>query len=275
MSWRPEGVAARHYVRGRPDVGDVVALERRAWEVTHVSDVDLTPEEQEALKGYTTPYSDRLLPYRVSLRRLHGAPHAAENSRGDVAFRVPALAYGQLPRYRDGRVPLCSCHGHPWPCLEADQQRQAEKELKAAEKILALLPGTCPGCGEVVTSRQKSITFGGPNVRNPLAEGPTFHLRRKCYSAAAEYENTWAVAEPGRKRSLLTLSCEGSLIVHGDGTAECYGAVDSDCPTVYARHRGLMACYLQSHGCGRQCSRHGHPGTRLAGRPDDPRAVTR
>jgi hypothetical protein len=195
----------------------------------------------------------------------------ARNSRDEIGLRIP-IGW-PLPTYPNGRVPLCSCHGHPWPCLESEQQAQAAKEIAAAEKVLNLMPGCCPACSEVVTSRQRSITFGGPNVRNPLAEGPTYHLRRQCWSAAAAYEEKWVVDEPDRKRSLLTLACEGTVIVHGDGTGECFGAGDSDCPSVYARHRGAMACYFQTHGCPRECGTHTH-GCSPAGRPADPRAVT-
>jgi hypothetical protein len=261
--------------RGRPKVGAVVAYARRAWEVRHVSDTDPSDDEEVRLARYVQPYRDEMQPYQITLRRLHGAKHERENSAGDIGLRVRAAAYHPFPEYPNGRVPLCSCHSHPWPCLEADQQKQAAKELREAEREMSLLPGCCPACQEPVTSRQRSITFGGPNVRNPLAEGPTFHLRSKCYGSAGRYEEAWVNAEPGRARSLLTLACAGTVIVHGDGTAECFGADNSDCPSVYAKHRCYSACYLQSHGCGRGCASAGHPGTRLAGRPADPRAVTR
>jgi hypothetical protein len=272
--WHPEGTGGSYYRSGRrPEVGQVVAYDRRAWEVMHVSVADPEPDEAERLDAYVPAWRERMRPYRVSLRRVHGAKHERENSVGDIALRVRVGGWS-FPTYANSRVPLCSCHGEPWPCLEADQQAQAEKELKRAEKVLSLLPGFCPACEEPVTRRQQAITFGGPNVRNPLAEGPTFHLRRKCYRAAADYEELWVADEPGRVRSLLTLRCAGTVIVHGDGSAECYGADDSDCPSVYAQHRCYAACYAQSHGCGRGCSRHGHPGTRIAGRPTNPRSVT-
>lgn len=271
-NWRPEGVA-REYGRRRPTVGDLVAYDYRAWEVAHVKMRDFEDDDQARATGYRPQHYDEMRPYSVSLRRIHGERHEHENSRQEIGLRVRAFTYGGFDRYADGRVPLCSCHGHPWPCRDSDQQAQAEKEIKAAEKELRLLPGCCPACEEPVTSRQKAITFGGPNVRNPLAEGPTFHLRRKCQHAAAKYEDAWVAAEPGRQRSLLTLTCAGTVIVHGDGTAECFGADESDCPSVFARHRGYSACYIQSHGCGRGCSPVGHPGTRIAERPADPRAV--
>lgn len=272
--WRPLGVDNRSlYGSGRrPNAGDVVGWEHRAWEVMHVIDAEPTPEEAERLAQYRDGWRDRMRPYRVTLRRLHGAEHERENKFRDVALRVRVGGWS-FPTYPHGRVPLCSCHSEPWPCIESEQQEQAEKELRKAEKIMKLLPGCCPACEEPVTSRQQAITFGGPNVRNPLAEGPTFHLRRKCYSEAARYEELWVAAEPGRARSLLTLRCEGTVIVHGDGSAECFGAEESSCPSVYASHRGYMACYVQTHGCGRGCSTAGHPGTRIAGRPTNPRAV--
>lgn len=271
-AWHPAGVA-REYGRRRPAVGDLVAYDHRAWEVTHVKLRDFDGDDQERADGYRPQYRDEMRPYSVSLRRIHGERHESENSRQEIGLRIRAFVYGGFDRYENGRVPLCSCHGHPWPCAESDHQRQAEKEIKAAEKELRLIPGCCPACEEPVTSRQKSITFGGPNVRNPLAEGPTFHLRHKCRGGAARYEELWVIAEDGRQRSLLTLACAGSVIVHGDGSGECFGAADSDCPSIYARHRYHSACYIQSHGCGRGCSSTDHPGTHLAGYPSDPRAV--
>lgn len=273
-TWHPEGVA-REYGRRRPAVGDLVAYDYRAWEVMDVTVRDFADGDQEHASGYRPQYRDEMRPYSVTLRRVHGAHHDRENSRQEIGLGIRAFTYGGFDRYQNGRVPLCSCHNQPWPCLEADQQTQAEKELKAAERELRVLPGCCPACEEPVTSRQRCITFGGPNVRNPLAEGPTFHLRRACYGAAARYEEAWVAAEPGRPRSLLTLSCSGTVIVHDDGTAECFGADGSDCPSTYAKHRSHMACYVQSHGCGRGCTPSGHPGTRQSGRPADPRAITR
>lgn len=260
--------------RRRPEVGEVVGLDWRAWEVMHVTDATPTDEEEERLARYVEPHRTLMRPYRVTLRRLYGERHEHENDRLEVAYRVSVNSYS-FPTYLHGRVPLCSCHSHPWPCRESVEQQTAEKELAKAERELQRMPGCCPACDEPVTSRQQAITFGGPNVRNPLAEGPTFHLRRKCRWAAAQYEELWVADEPGRRRSLLTLRCEGTVIVHGDGSAECFGANDSDCPSVYAQHRVMTSCIAQSHGCGRGCTRDGHPGCTPANYPTDPRSVWR
>lgn len=173
-------------------------------------------------------------------------------------------------------MPLCSCHTHPWPCADQLQEQQAAEEAKRMATELSRMPGTCPACGEVVTSRQQAITFGGPNVKNPLAEGPTYHLRRKCRHGARTYEELWVNDEPGRPRSLLTLRCPGNLIVHADGSAECHGHdPDTDCPSIYAEHRSYSACYLQSHGCPNpECTGSTH-GCHPTGRPANPRDLSR
>lgn len=271
-TWQATGTTNR-YSRRIPEVGQTVAYNYRAWLVMHVKDVDPTPEELERVPWLANESGKRDRPYAVTLRRLHGEKHERENDRQEAGFRIPATWRG-MHEYPDGRVPLCSCHSHPWPCRESDQQAVAEKAIRVAEREMNLLPGCCPACEEPVTQRQQSITFGGPNVRNPLAEGPTFHLRRKCRGGAARYEEAWVADEPGRQRSLLTLTCRGSLVTHEDGSAECFGAVGSDCPSIYARHRSMTSCYMQSRGCGSGCTSRRH-GCTPTGHPANPREITR
>lgn len=274
-AWHPLGAEPRYGTsRRRPEVGTVVAYDYRAWRVDYVQDAVPTDEETTYLSRYREEVRADIAPYRVTLVRLHGEPHPWESKKVPGRLALRATVSTGFAVYPDDRVPLCSCHQHPWPCLESEQQAEARKAMARAERELNLLPGCCPGCQEPVTHRQKSITFPGPYVNNPLAySDPKFHLRRKCWSAAAAYEEAWVKAYPETaKRSLLTLRCEGSLIVHADGTADCHGAADSDCPSVYARHQAYSACYLQSHGCPRlECEgQHSH-GCSPTGRPSDPR----
>jgi hypothetical protein len=251
--WIPEGVR-RGYSRGRPEVGTLVAFDHGAWRVMHVSDAEMNDDERAYVDGMTERFRAEHVPYKITLRREHGPKRDGENSRQDIALRCTGRFTFDV--YETGRVPLCSCCSDPWPCRLLIAETEAAKGARRMEEEMRLLPGCCPACTEPVTSRQKSITFPGVNVRNPFAVDPVFHLRRQCRTGAAEYEGAWVKDDPSRPRSLLTLSCEGSLITCGDGHAECHGA--EDCPSVHARHRSMSSCYTQSHGCGRQCGSYSH-----------------
>lgn len=262
------GPAETDYMHRRPEVGDVVAWNYAAWEVTHVKEAeDRLEDEVHCPRGRE--------PYVVGMVRLHGPKHEFENSRHEVHIRRRSGRF--FHTYPDGRVPLCSCHGYPWPCRDYVETLHARKEAEKAEHEMRLLPGCCPACQEPVTGRQQSIAFPGPYLRNPLAdENPVFHLRRKCHWSAVRYEEEWVAEDPTRPRSLLTLRCEGTLTIHRDGSAECHGRTDGrECPTVYARHRGFHTCYLLDPcplGC--EPGEFGSNGS-LLGRPKHPRDITR
>ncbi len=265
-TWVPEGVTNR---RRRPHVGELIAFEYAAWRVIHCDVDDLRDGEEKILKGIVPSYRDQAQPYRLALRREMGPAHERENSAQDIAFRIPARYFRGWDLYETGRVPLCSCCSNPWPCRNLINETAAAAEARKLEHELKLLPGCCPACQEPITARQHTIEFPGEYVRNPL--GPVdvqFHLRRACRQEAARYEEAWVAADPTRPRSLLTLRCAGHVVTCADGYSECFGADDSDCPSIHARHRSYSACYTQTRGCGRQCggTRHGcHP----VGRPKD------
>ena len=143
------------------------------------------------------------------------------------------------------------------------------------ERELRLIPGCCPACQEPITSRQRTHRTSPASTCSTHSprQARDSSLRRKCERGAAAYEKAWVAADSTRQRSLLTLACNGTMIVHGDGSGECFGAIDSDCPSTYAHHRSYMACYLQSNGCGRGCSRANHAGTQLAHWPSHPRGA--
>jgi hypothetical protein len=159
---------------------------------------------------------------------------------------------------------VCVSCGELAPCTEITSERAAERVMERFERLANVMPGCCWGCSEPITSRQKVFWFPGPNVWLPTApDGVRIHQRRSCWSAAERYENDWVAADPIRPRTLLTLRCKGHIVVHHDGSAECFGAVKSDCPDFRARHQSYTACYAQSHGCPRGCPREGHPGARV------------
>lgn len=178
--WRPEG-ATHHYGRRFPEVGETVAYEYRAWEVTHFRLDDFAEDEMERARLYKPEARERLRPYRVSLRRVYGEKHHRENSRQEIALAVFAFTHWSFDTYDEGRVPLCSCCQNPWPCLVSVAKEQSEEEAKRLDKRLARAGvGICYACGEVITSRQKSAEYGSGNVDLPGYPTPRFHLRESC-----------------------------------------------------------------------------------------------
>lgn len=241
--WSPAIVRPGSGHTRRPEVGWLIAVNQKPWVVLDVRECDADSEYE----------------YEVGIRPIDSDKH--------YGIQVPKFAWGvwhALPEH----YAVCHSCGELAPCREHENGLRAAAAAKRMEHELKLLPGCCPACQEPITSRQEVITFPGEYVFNPFAPAdPQFHTRRKCIDVARRYEEAWVRADQSRPRSLLTLSCSGSVIVHGDGSAECFGAIDSDCPSIYAQHRSYRACYFQSAGCGRGCSQFGHPGTRVAGRP--------
>lgn len=258
MRWQPaitDGLALTRL----PAVGALIATTRtrkpvRVVMVDIVDSADWTDEERDAWQraGMPDPWDRR--PVRVRVAPVDGS--------AEFGYRVQpwhwASWWAPLPEH----YAVCSACGELAPCQHLTAEWAAVAAVTAQDKQdVRLLPGCCPGCGEPITSRQHSVTFAGPNLLSPLAhDDPTFHLRRRCVTSAAHYEERWVAADPARPRSLLTLSCQGTVVVHHDGSRECFGAVGSDCPDGRAGHRGYVACYAQTHGCPKDCPREGHPG---------------
>jgi hypothetical protein len=191
--WHP---LATRWLQGRPKIGDVLAFKRAAWTVTDVRDADPTDEEREWLASLTSVFRDRNRPYRMTLRHLYGPTHRRQNQFGDLALRCPA-GHPCWDFYESGRVPLCSCCGHPWPCRMLDAEVTADREAKTmSDRMGRVMPGCCYGCGEPITSRQKSVRYPEPNVQVPGSPAPTFHMRSKCFWAAHDYERDRARLHP-------------------------------------------------------------------------------
>jgi hypothetical protein len=258
--WRPALVERSCYDR-RPPVDAVIGFRGKPYRVLAIDDVhpvNWTDEEREAWQqdGMPDPWSRA--PFRVRVQPLpSGRPH------GMRVGPQHYVTWHLLPEH----YAVCVTCGEVAPCSELTGQRQAEREMVRFERLASILPGCCWACSEPITSRQKSLAFEGGNVWMPTAPSPLFHDRQRCRSSAATYEEAWVAADPRRARSLLTLRCTGSVVVHHDGTGECLGAAESDCPDIRARHMRYNACYLLTHGCPRDCPRDGHPGATLRRRP--------
>lgn len=254
--WRPALTERVCYDR-RPPVDGVIGFRGKPYRVLAIDEVhpsNWTDDERDAWQQAGMPDPWRLAPFRVRVLPLPGGePHGM---RVGPQHRV---TWHLLPEH----YAVCVSCGEVAPCSELTGQRQAEREMVRFERLAGILPGCCWGCTEPLTARQKTYTFEGENAWMPTAPAPVFHARQACRSSAAAYEDAWVAADPNRPRSLLTLRCVGRVVVHHDGTAECFGAAESDCPNVLARHVSYTACYAQSHGCPRDCPREGHPGATL------------
>lgn len=248
--WEPEGGEHREWRDLQP--GDLVVSEREVWCVREARLVPVIDWDERDREGYRRlnghGASEEDWPYRPVY--LIVVP-AKGGKRRHVKVR-PYMNYGRMTYVLHPHYPVCSDCGEPWPCPEIDITRQVRKEAAAMEQLSRIMPGCCWGCGEPVTSRQKSITFDGENLLLPGASPAVFHLRHGkpyCFSAAVDYEKKWAAAEPGRHPSL---HCRGDRIVHVDGT-EC--SEEPFCPGPGAHHPGNVMNHRAYAASARKCLR--------------------
>lgn len=258
--WRPAVVDGTAVGVRVPKVGQVIARDRRPYRVLEAVErrpVDWSDNHRQAWEQAGMPDPWAGIPTVVVLQPLpSGAP---------VHVLVGPTAYGWFHGLPEHYAVCVGC-GELAPCHEVTARAEAKRIMERVDWLSSVLPGCCWGCGEPITARQASIVFPGDNLLLPTAPAdPVFHARSACRSRAAAYEEQWVTADPSRPRSLLTLRCAGHLVVHHDGSAECFGAVESDCPDWRAQHRTYTACYAQTHGCPRACPREGHPGCRPGG----------
>jgi hypothetical protein len=186
--WDPLGVQ-RNYKSGPPAVGDVVAWDHCAYLVTHVAPSELRDDEPAERVYYD--------PYMMTIQRIHGPAHEHENDMQERALRIPPNAYHAWQKYDEGRVPLCSCCGHPWPCRVATAKVISALQAEVLNKKMdRSVPGVCYSCGEVITNRQGSVTYPEPNVELLGYPAPRFHTRNACAEGQYHYEQKRSKALP-------------------------------------------------------------------------------
>lgn len=179
--WHPTGSQPiRH---SDIEEGMLIAVERRVFRVLRV----VTKDNEVFMR----------------VRRLHGqpAPHERPDQTVTVAGRLRSL----VPVYPDGRVPLCTCCGEPWPCAAADREREGARAIgDALRKTERAQVGACMACGEPVTARQKRVVAPEPNVELPGFDAPVFHLRRDCAAGLYAYERSRRKALGGDYTPMLS-----------------------------------------------------------------------
>lgn len=233
--WRPDYT---HSVQ-RPTVGDLMPYDHKAWRVIEVRDIpegDWTDEERTQLTSRTPEYQVKNRPFVVTVRPIRITGNDPRARDHDRMLGYPRNSYGHIwDVYRDEHYPICNLCGEPTPCREQLAIRETQTAMVRMGNYED--PQRCPACKEVFTSRQKSITFS-ENLVSPLGPPVTFHWRRDCRWEAAEYERTWAAADP--KNRTIILSCPGRVTTHSDDTYEC--TTNDKCPGPVAFHSGGSIC---------------------------------
>lgn len=235
--WWPLGTKGER----KPAVGRIVAWRHMAWRVVEsgpVPEVDWTQEDRDRLTGYKPAYRAKYEPWRIVMRPVTVTGDDPRDRDYDVHLRLGASYYAGFDTYPDEHYPVCAACGEPVPCREAKASEITEAASKKADRYS--IPGVCPNCQEMITARQKAVTFD-ENLHVPFGPPVTFHAgRRECRYYAADYEEKWAQQAPGR---VTTLSCPGDIWRHVDGP-EC--TEGDDCRGLAARHRHRQSC---DHRC--------------------------
>lgn len=217
----------------------MVAYDYAVWRVISIQ---RCPEEKwtDRHREEVQVYGPNVAPMIAVLRPAGITSHDVRARDHDKHFFCTRLGLWQWQVYPDEHYPVCASCSGPLPCREKEAERVAQAEI--AQMGRYEIPGICPACREVVTSRQRSVTFP-ENLELPGGPPVTFHLRGECFYVAGEYEKRWVAADPGRRR--CTLTCRGHVTNHGDGTYDCT-ALD-DCPGPGARHTSYQVCHCP--GC--------------------------
>ena len=243
--WHPSG---GHRLSDRPEPGQLVGLWYAVWRVVEVrpyEDVHLSDEQRAHMTMWKPGFQKQHRPYHLVVQHERG-PVLIETKRHHyhdgavrVSFTVPCCS---VTLYSVGdRYPVCSCHGHPWPCQDHDHDRVAQEAGQKMDRLLATAtPGVCAACLEPITARQPTVTFPEGHVQIPGAPGPTYHAGRgSCWWAATQYEEKHRLpAHPGADR---VASCPGHLFIHAaDLSLDC--SAGPACtglhgPRAHRRHR--------------------------------------
>lgn len=115
----------------------------------------------------------------------------------DATTRVKAsYVWDVLPEH----YAVCRSCGELPPCREEEIETATRRQMTETLRTMAIQPGACMGCGEVIGGRQKAVSFPGPNLWRPdLADGSVrFHARSECDSWVRSYRKQWeAAGKPG------------------------------------------------------------------------------
>jgi hypothetical protein len=234
-NWYPRGTRPSYY----PEPGQLLAYDHAVYRVIEVR---VKPDDQwpeglrEQLAGRRQSVRLAYAPYNVVVRpvRVTGNDPTARNH--DMHLSKPGGRMVAWDIYPNEHYPICGACLEPLPCRHEHARHVAEQQMQQLSRYEDA--GVCPSCRELVTTRQKSLTFS-ENLEIPGGPPVTFHIgRRGCRYSAGEYEKRWVAADPERRKA--TLSCPGHVTNHNDGTYDCTQL--AECPGPLAFHPSYSVC---------------------------------
>lgn len=203
-----------HSTRIKP--GTIIVFgERKAYQVVEVTErpVDLWPEHfHSEWERYTAWWVEQVMSGRdmgeqpeketwqhrplVLAIRPADQPEAKPEHyavRADRPFYV-------LPEHYS----VCRLCNEIPPCTHVTTEAAVGQEMENTERLMAIRPGCCLGCGEQITSRMKTVRFPGPNLWRPDMgdDSAVFHDRKGCADWRHSYRRQWEekgheVLQPG------------------------------------------------------------------------------
>lgn len=265
--WYPTG--AKPAYGKRPAIGRLMPYAHEVYRVVAYREIDPDDYTDQERADAAHPFLGGE-PYHLMVEKI-----ADPEPRRHYGMRVPGRFREFYVYPQSGRWPQCSCCGEPMPCRAEMEDRAVTGAVEEMERHARKIPGCCWACGEPITSRQEAVVYAGVNLDAPGGPEVRFHTRRKCWPSAIHYEDRWRADDPTRPRILTYPACKATLIVHADGSSECFGG-EEDCHGHLTHdHGSRAACYTQSHGCGRGCTQDGHHGCRPSPRtPRHQRAMS-
>jgi hypothetical protein len=266
--WRPYPLARVMF--RVPQVGDLLGWRYGGWrvdEATQVARHDLHADDQETLDRVAAgvPPERResvrrtWTPWNIVIRHEHGPLIKKPGERFQTLHTGATTAHFTVKSTSRSfdvltePFPVCSCHGHIWPCQEMDLGDLVERRGLELDKVVAgHADGICYACCEPISTRQKYVTFPEPSFLLPGFTSPVFHAgRAACWSEAEDYERKYRLAADLDAPRFA--SCPGVRFIHegrglsGSDRLECTAGLFCTGHHGPSGYRHESACYHKIH----------------------------
>lgn len=184
--WQPTGSTREHFLR--PPVGAIIELNRRPYRVAECREIDPTNWTEEEQDTFARRHGANAQPEQWWQRPWTlVVDELPEGKR--MHARIPGNRRNEwfiLPEH----YPVCVHCQELHPCRHMTTEAEVARGEAKLDKLTSIAPGCCWWCGDKITSRQKKVSFEGPNLLLPGGHSPVeFHGRAACSTGVWSYEN--------------------------------------------------------------------------------------